>query len=267
VADGPAEFFGAEGRADAVPDDERVDVGLGLGEPDRLGLLLGLGLDDGEPAGLDVGVVVGVGVTEPVPLPLGVGDGEPDPLPLGVGDGEPVEVGVAEGEGVDDDGDGDGDGDVVDGEDDAEVVDGEGDGEGVADAAGELDGLNRGLAVADDGLDRGLAVADEVGAGDGEALASAGSGEVTDSPETRKPPATRLATTVRPYPKHMRIAHFALLVRIGCDDSRFLIVPLCPARAVGCDEGHSVAAAIPRDEKPGTSEPTPLTAGITPTRF
>jgi hypothetical protein len=265
VADGPAEFFGAEGRADAVPDDERVDVGLGLGEPDRLGLLLGLGLDDGEPAGLDVGVVVGVGVTEPVPLPLGVGDGEPDPLPLGVGDGEPVEVGVAEGEGVGDDGDGDGD--VVDGEDDADVVDGEGDGEGVADAAGELDGLDRGLAMADDGLDRGLAVADEVGAGDGEALASAGSGEVTDSPETRKPPATRLATTVRPYPKHMRIAHFALLVRIGCDDSRFLIVPLCPARAVGCDEGHSVAAAIPRDEKPGTSEPTPLTAGITPTRF
>jgi hypothetical protein len=251
VADGPAEFFGAEGRADAVPDDERVDVGLGLGEPDRLGLLLGLGLDDGEPAGLELGVAVG--------------DGEPVPLPLGLGDGEPVEVGVAEGEGVGDDGDGDGD--VVDGEDDAEVVDGEGDGEGVADAAGELDGLNRGLAVADDGLDRGLAVADEVGAGDGEALASAGSGEVTDSPETRKPPATRLATTVRPYPKHMRIAHFALLVRIGCDDSRFLIVPLCPARAVGCDEGHSVAAAIPRDEKPGTSEPTPLTAGITPTRF
>jgi hypothetical protein len=99
-----------------------------------------------------------------------------------------------------------------------------------------------------------LAVAD----GDGvTALAAAGSRVPTDSPETRKPPATRPTTTVRPYPKYMRIAHSVLSVRIECDDPVSGSVPAAPGHLAQCDKGHTMVTTlsaatsgwIPRDRK------------------
>jgi hypothetical protein len=146
------------------------------------------GLGDAE----RVVLALAVGATERVAVALGVGrpDAEPVGLALGVGAGdvEMVGLGVGVGAGADVDGEGEGDADV------------DGDGLGVLEALGpEL-------------------VLAAAGEGEGEevtTLASAESWALTDSPETRKPPATRLATTARRCARDIWTPLPLLRVRVG----------------------------------------------------
>jgi hypothetical protein len=115
-----------------------------------------------EPAvgvGLEDAEVVGVGDVEGAELALGVGAGDVERVGLGVdvGGGDVEGAGLSLLPGVDIDGDG----------------------------LGVLESLGPGL------------VLPAAGEGEATALANAGSCELTDSPETRKPPATRPATTAR----------------------------------------------------------------------
>jgi len=126
--------------------------------PEPVELGVGVGLEDAE----GVGLAVGVGDVEGAELALGVGAGDVESVGLGVdvggADAEGAGLSLVVGAGVD------------------------GDGLGVSEALGP------GLVLA------------EAGEGEGEeaaALANAGCCELTDSPETRKPPVTRPATTTR----------------------------------------------------------------------
>jgi len=126
--------------------------------PEPVELAVGVGLEDVE----GVGLAVGVGDVEGAELALGVGAGDVESVGLGVdvggADAEGAGLSLVVGAGVD------------------------GDGLGVSEALGP------GLVLA------------EAGEGEGEeaaALANAGCCELTDSPETRKPPVTRPATTTR----------------------------------------------------------------------
>ena len=134
--------------------------------PEPVELAVGVGLEDVEGVGLEdaegVGLAVGVGDVEGAELALGVGAGDVESVGLGVdvggADAEGAGLSLVVGAGVD------------------------GDGLGVSEALGP------GLVL--------------TAAGDGEgeeatALANAGCCELTDSPETRKPPVTRPATTTR----------------------------------------------------------------------
>ena len=152
--DAPAERV-AEAPADGVRDAERA--GLALEEADRVGVGLRLGDGDAECVGLVLDE--GDGDAECVGLALAVGDGDAEcvGLALAVGDG------AAD---ADVDGDVDGDADVVAADGEADI---DGDDEPVADGDGEL-------------------------AAGAAAFASACSCTPTDSPQTSKPPAARLAT-------------------------------------------------------------------------
>jgi len=126
--------------------------------PEPVELAVGVGLEDVE----GVGLAVGVGDVEGAELALGVGAGDVESVGLGVdvggADAEGAGLSLVVGAGVD------------------------GDGLGVSEALGP------GLVLA------------EAEEGEGEeatALANAGCCELTDSPETRKPPVTRPATTTR----------------------------------------------------------------------
>jgi len=126
--------------------------------PEPVELGVGVGLEDAE----GVGLAVGVGDVEGAELALGVGAGDVESVGLGVdvggADAEGAGLSLVVGAGVD------------------------GDGLGVSEALGP------GLVLA------------EAEEGEGEeatALANAGCCELTDSPETRKPPVTRPATTTR----------------------------------------------------------------------
>jgi hypothetical protein len=134
--------------------------------PEPVELAVGAGLEDAEGVGLEdaegVGLAVGVGDVEGAELPLGVGAGDVESVGLGVdvggADVEGAGLSLVVGTGVD------------------------GDGLGVSEALGP------GLVLA------------AAGEGEGEeaaALANAGCCELTDSPETRKPPVTRPTTTTR----------------------------------------------------------------------
>jgi hypothetical protein len=162
------------------------DVRAEPAEP--LGEALADGLGDAE----RVVLALAVGATERVALALGVGlpDAEPVGLALGVGAGdvEMVGLGVGVGAGADVDGEGEGDADVD------------------SDGLGVLEALGPELVLA--------------AAGEGEAeevttLASAESWALTDSPETRKPPATRLATTARRCARDIWTPLPLLRVRVG----------------------------------------------------
>jgi hypothetical protein len=127
--------------------------------PEPVELAVGAGLEDAEGVGLEDAEGVG--------LAVGVGDVEGAELPLDVGSvGLGVDVGEADVEGAG-----------------LSLVVGAGvDGDGLGVSEGP------GLVLA------------EVGEGEGEeaaALANAGCCELTDSPETRKPPVTRPTTTTR----------------------------------------------------------------------
>ncbi len=160
----------------AVGDAERVGlaVGVGVAEPERAGLGVGVGLEDAERVGL------GVGDMERAGLALGVGVGDVERVGLGVGVGagdvEAAALALAVGAGADVDGEVKGEADFV------------GDGLGVLEALGpEL-----------------VLAAPEEGEGEGETvLANAGSCVLTVSPETRKPPVTRPATTARRWARDM----------------------------------------------------------------
>ena len=171
VATRPAEPFGEEL---AVGETDRVGLALGLDLPDAepVGLALGVGLPDAEPVGLALGV--GLPDAEPVGLAVGVGCGDAEPVGLGVdvgvGDVEGAGLALAVDAGPDVDAEGESDADV------------DGDGLGV------LEALRPELVLA------------AAGEGEGEevtTLASAGSCVLTDSPQTRKAPVTRPATTAR----------------------------------------------------------------------
>lgn len=151
---------GPRGRAPAADfeDAERVALALAVAEPEPVELAVGVGLEDAE----GVGLAVGVGDVEGAELALGVGAGDVERVGLGVdvggGDVEGAGLALVAGAGVD------------------------GDGLGVPEALGP------GLVLAAAG----------VGAGEeATALANAGPCELTDSPETRKPPVTRPAITAR----------------------------------------------------------------------
>jgi hypothetical protein len=113
-------------------------------------------------AGLEDAEGVGAGDVEGAELALGVGAGDVERVGLGVdvGGGDVEGAGLSLVPGADIDGDG----------------------------LGVLESLGPGLV---------LPAAGEGGEGEATALASAGSCELTDSPETRKPPVTRPATTAR----------------------------------------------------------------------
>jgi hypothetical protein len=149
---------------------------LADGLGDAEGVVLALAVGDAEPVGLALGV--GLADVEPVGLPLGVG----------AGDVELVGLGVGVGAGADVDGEGEGDADV------------DNDGLGVLEALGpELV-----LAAAEDGEGEEVTT-----------LASAESWALTDSPKTRKPPATRLATTSRRCARDIWTPLPLLRVRMG----------------------------------------------------
>jgi hypothetical protein len=214
-----------EVTADAVGDFDPAGLELGLELGPELGLELGLelafGLGDAEPVGLALGDAepVGLALGDGEPVGLVVGDGEP--VGLALGDGEPVGlvVGDAEPVGL---ALGDGEAEVADGDGDAEVADGDGD------DAGELEAL---------------ALAEGEGV---TAVASAGSCVPTESPENR----TRPATTARRCAKHIWIALSVCCVRVGCDDSRFRIVPgvhPIQTRVTKVTLGDNVAAGASAD--------------------
>jgi hypothetical protein len=134
--------------------------------PEPVELAVGVGLADAEGAGLEdaegVGLAVGAGDVEGSELVLGVGVGDVESVGLGVdvggGDVEGAGLSLVVGEGVD------------------------GAGLGVPESLGP------GVTLA------------AAGEGEGEeatALACAGSSELADSPETRKPAVTRPTTTAR----------------------------------------------------------------------
>jgi hypothetical protein len=161
--------------ADGLGDAEGVVLALAVAEPEPVELAAGVGLEDAE----GVGLAVGVGDVGGAELALGVGAGDVERVGLGVdvggGDVEGAGLALAVGAGVD------------------------GDGLGVPEALGP------GLVLA------------AAGEGEGEkatALANAGSCELTDSPETRKPPVTRPATTARRYAIDMRPPGLCCLCRL-----------------------------------------------------
>ena len=132
--------------------------------PEPVELAVGVGLEDAEGVGLadaeGVGLAVGAGDVEGSELVLGVGAGDVESVGLG------VDVGGGDVEGA-----------VL------SLVVGAGvDGDGL--------GVSEGPGVT-------LAAVGEREGEEATALASAGSSELTDSPETRKPPVTRPATTAR----------------------------------------------------------------------
>jgi hypothetical protein len=134
--------------------------------PEPVELTVGVGLADAEGVGLadaeGVGLAVGAGDVEGSELVLGVGVGDVEPVGLGVdvggGDVEGAGLSLVVGVGVD------------------------GAGLGVPESLGP--GVT-------------LAAAGEEEGEEATALASAGSSELADSPETSKPPVTRPATTAR----------------------------------------------------------------------
>lgn len=142
--------------ADGLGDAELVVLALAVAEAEPVELAVGVGLEDAE----GVGLAVGVGDVEGAELPLDVGAGDVEPVGLGVdvgeADGEGVGLSLVVGAGVDSDG------------------------------LGVSEALEPGLV---------LAAAGEEGGEEATALASAGTCELADSPETRKPPVTRPATT------------------------------------------------------------------------
>jgi hypothetical protein len=132
--------------------------------PGPVELAVGVGLEDAEGVGLadaeGVGLAVGAGDVEGSELVLGVGAGDVESVGLG------VDVGGGDVEGVA-----------------LSLVVGTGvDGDGL--------GVSEGPGVT-------LAAAGEGEGEEATALASAGSSELADSPETRKPPVTRPTTTAR----------------------------------------------------------------------
>jgi hypothetical protein len=129
--------------------------------------------------------LVALAVAEPEPVELAVGVGLEDAEGVGVGHVEGAELALGVGAG------------------DVERV-----GLGVDVGGGDVEGAGLSLAPGADVDGEGLGVLESLGpglmlaaAGEGEqeatALANAGSCEPTDSPETRKPPVTRPATTAR----------------------------------------------------------------------
>jgi hypothetical protein len=140
--------------------------------PEPVELAVGVGLEDAEGVGLADAEGVGLEDAEGVGLAVGAEDVEASELVLGVGAGDVESVGL----GVDVGG-GDVEGAVL------SLVVGAGvDGDGL--------GVSEGPGVT-------LAAAGETEGEEATALASAGSSELADSPETRKPPVTRPATTAR----------------------------------------------------------------------
>ena len=130
-------------------------------------------------------VALALAVAEPEPVELAVGIGLEDAEGVGVGHVEGAELALGVGAG------------------DVERV-----GLGVDVGGGDVEGAGLSLAPGADVDGEGLGVLESLGpglmlaaAGEGEqeatALANAGSCEPTDSPETRKPPVTRPATTAR----------------------------------------------------------------------
>ncbi len=140
----------------------------GLGDAELV--VLALAVAEPEPVELAVGV--GLEDAEGVGLSVGVGDVEGAELALGVGAGEVESVGL-----------------------------------GVAVGGGDVEGSGLALVVGAGADGDGLGVSEGPGlvlaaVGEGEeeevtALANAGTCELTDSPERRKPPVTRPATTAR----------------------------------------------------------------------
>jgi hypothetical protein len=139
--------------------------------PGPVELAVGVGLEDAEVVGLADPEGVGLEDAEDVGLVVGAGDVEGSELVLGVGAGDVESVGL----GVDVGG-----GDV-EGAGLSLVVGAEVDGDGL--------GVSEGPGVR-------LAAAGEGEGDEATALANAGSSELADSPETRKPPVTRPATSV-----------------------------------------------------------------------
>jgi hypothetical protein len=146
----------------------------------------GRGPRGGAPAVDAEGVALALAVAEPEPVELAVGVGLEDAEGVGVGDVEGAELALGVGAG------------------DVERV-----GLGVDVGGGDVEGAGLSLVPGVDIDGDGLGVLESLGpglvlpaAGEGEgeeatALANAGSCELTDSPETRKPPVTRPATTAR----------------------------------------------------------------------
>ena len=146
----------------------------------------GRGPRGGAPAVDAEGVALALAVAEPEPVELAVGVGLEDAEGVGVGDVEGAELALGVGAG------------------DVERV-----GLGVDVGGGDVEGAGLSLVPGVDIDGDGLGVLESPGpglvlpaAGEGEegeatALANAGSCELTDSPETRKPPVTRPATTAR----------------------------------------------------------------------
>jgi len=176
--------------ADGWGDAGLVVPALAVAEPEPVELTVGVGLADAglADAGLadaeGFGLAVGVADVAGAELVLGVGAADVDRVGLGVA----VGVGGGDVEGV-----------------------GLGVGVGGADVEGAGLSLVAGAGVDGDGL--GVSEALEpvlvlaaAGEGEGEeatTLANAGSGALTDSPATRKPPVTRPATTARRYATDM----------------------------------------------------------------
>ena len=146
----------------------------------------GRGPRGGAPAVDAEGVALALAVAEPEPVELAVGVGLEDAEGVEVGDVEGAELALGVGAG------------------DVERV-----GLGVDVGGGDVEGTGLSLMPGVDIDGDGLGVPESLGpglvlpaAGEGEegeatALANAGSCELTDSPETRKPPVTRPATTAR----------------------------------------------------------------------
>jgi hypothetical protein len=230
LGDGDADLLGL-GLPLADGDGDLLGLGLPLAEGDGDLLGLGLALGDGDADWLGLGLAVGdadwlglglaVGDADWLGLGLAVGDADWLGLGLALAGGDWAGVPVGVGVGV---GDGDAEGDAV-------VADGE----AVADDVAEPEALAPPLAGAGAGAGAG-------GEGDGvTTLASAGSAGPADSPQARTPPASRPATTVRLYAKHMRIAHSALRVRIDVTPSGTDRFPPRSPEPTRCDEGHTPA--------------------------
>ena len=145
----------------------------------------GRGPRGGAPAGDAERVALALAVAEPGPVELAVGVGLEDAEGVGVGDVEGAELALGVGAG------------------DVERV-----GLGVDVGGGDVEGAGLSLVPGVDIDGDGLGVLESLGpglvlaaAGEGgeeaTALANAGSCELTDSAETRKPPVTRPATTAR----------------------------------------------------------------------
>jgi hypothetical protein len=152
-------FVGGPGGG-APPEPVELGVGVGLEDAEDVGLADAedVGLEDAEDVGLTDAEGVGLEDAEDVGLVVGAGDVESVGLGVDVGGGDVEGAGLS-------------------------LVVGAGvDGDGL--------GVSEGLGVA-------LAAAGEGEGEESTALANAGLCELADSPETRRPPVTRPATTAR----------------------------------------------------------------------